>query len=54
MGDTMLKRKCLSLYLTTLFLLIFYVNIINASSLPLIDTIITIDPGHGGYWKIQK
>lgn len=49
MGDTMLKRKCLSLYLTTLFLLIFYVNIINASSLPLIDTIITIDPGHGGY-----
>ncbi len=48
MGDTMLKRKCLSLYLTTLFLLVFYVNIINATSLPLINTIITIDPGHGG------
>lgn len=44
----MLKRKCLSLYMIILFISIFYSSSIKALNLPLIDTIITIDPGHGG------
>lgn len=44
----MLKRKSMSLYLTTLILLICSLNTIQAATLPLTGTIITIDAGHGG------
>lgn len=44
----MLKRKCLSLYMIILFIFLFYSSSIKALNLPLIDTVITIDPGHGG------
>ena len=44
----MLKNKCLSLYMIILFIFIFYSSSIKALNLPLIDTVITIDPGHGG------
>lgn len=44
----MLKRKILSLYILLLIIISMYSNIINALNLPLIDTTITIDAGHGG------
>lgn len=44
----MIKRKYFTLFLIVLALLIFSVQIISAETLPLMGTVITIDPGHGG------
>lgn len=44
----MLKSKYKSLLLTVFFLILFSIQIISAKTLPLQDTIIMVDPGHGG------
>ncbi len=44
----MLKKKFKSIVLVMLCLFIFSIQIISAQSLPLQDTIIMVDPGHGG------
>lgn len=44
----MFKRKILVLYSITILILLSFTKIINATTLPLTDKIITIDPGHGG------
>lgn len=44
----MLKSKYKSLLIIILILLIFGIQLISAKNLPLMDTIITIDAGHGG------
>ena len=50
----MLKYKIYVLFLFILTLgSINYINA-NNNSLPLFGKVIYIDPGHGGYWKIQK
>lgn len=45
----MTKRKYKTLLIIILIMSLFSLQIIDAKDLPLIDTIITIDPGHGGY-----
>lgn len=40
--------------LGTTFLAIMTIQVIDASRLPLQDIIITVDPGHGGIFKIQE
>lgn len=45
----MLKKKCKSIVLVVLCLFVFSIQIISAQSLPLQDTIIMVDAGHGGY-----
>lgn len=44
----MLKKKCKSIVLVVLCLFVFSIQIISAQSLPLQDTIIIVDAGHGG------
>jgi N-acetylmuramoyl-L-alanine amidase len=44
----MLKKKCKSIVLVVLCLFVFSIQIISAQSLPLQDTIIMVDAGHGG------
>lgn len=44
----MLKKKCKSIVLVILCLFVFSIQIISAQSLPLQDTIIMVDAGHGG------
>lgn len=44
----MLKKKCKSIVLVVLCLFVFSMQIISAQSLPLQDTIIMVDAGHGG------
>lgn len=44
----MLKNKYRTILITIFVLLILSLQIVSAKDLPLIDTIITIDPGHGG------
>lgn len=44
----MLKKKCKSIVLIVLCLFVFSIQIISAQSLPLQDTIIMVDAGHGG------
>lgn len=44
----MTKRKYKTLLIIILIMSLFSLQIIDAKDLPLIDTIITIDPGHGG------
>ncbi len=44
----MTKNKYKSLLIIILILTLFSLQIISAKNLPLIDTIITVDPGHGG------
>lgn len=44
----MLKKKCKSIVLVVLSLFVFSIQIISAQSLPLQDTIIMVDAGHGG------
>lgn len=50
----MLKIKYKTILLIIFCLLVLSLQVITAQSLPLQDTIIMVDPGHGGYWKIQK
>lgn len=50
-------RKYKSLMLILFFTLLISLQLVDAkvnNILPLEGKIITIDPGHGGYWKIQK
>lgn len=44
----MLKKKCKSIVLVILCLFVFSIQIISAQSLPLQNTIIMVDAGHGG------
>lgn len=44
----MTKNKYKSLLIVILILILLSLQIISAKDLPLIDTVITIDPGHGG------
>lgn len=44
----MLKRKYITLYTIILSILLFSIQFISAKTLPLMGTVITIDPGHGG------
>lgn len=44
----MTKNKYKTLLIVMLILSLFSLQIISAKDLPLIDTVITIDPGHGG------
>ena len=44
----MLKTKYKTLLLIVFCLLVLSLQVISAKSLPLQDTIIMIDPGHGG------
>lgn len=36
------------------FLCLFLLSTVRALNLPLLGKVIYLDPGHGGYWKIQK
>lgn len=50
----MLKKKSKSIVLVVLCLFVFSIQIISAQSLPLQDTIIMVDAGHGGIGASQK
>lgn len=47
-GDTMLKLKYKTLLIIIFLLLVLSLQVISAQELPLMDTIIMVDPGHGG------
>ena len=44
----MIKTKYKTTLLIIFFLLVLSLQVISAKQLPLIDTIIVVDPGHGG------
>lgn len=44
----MIKKKYKTTMLIIFSLLLFSLQVISAQSLPLMDTIIMVDPGHGG------
>ena len=50
----MLKYKLSILFLLILSICQLSFVRANNSDLPLLGKVIYIDPGHGGYWKIQK
>ena len=50
-------QKKYALFVFTFFILsVFILSKVDAinNDLPLLGRIIFVDPGHGGYWKIQK
>lgn len=50
----MLKTKYKTLLLIIFCILVLSLQVISAKTLPLQDTIIMIDPGHGGMGVSQK